>query len=582
MNKLLVVSLSTLAAATVLAGCSDNNNNPAPSSSSSSSSSSSGSSSSSSSSSSSGGSSSGSSSSGGGGTTAIPAGTLLVSRTNYAGTASTVTVGQALPGGGNAVADGGYPEVFENETPDASFGVTSPIFIDQVNPSTGAISSTLAVNTSSMSSSFSSKSELALNESLDGTAVTFMGYVAPINTLDVSNSNTAEAYDQTNPVASIWQRAIGQITLANSTVTVIPTNAYSGNNGRAVALANGYYYMVGNAGNGSAAAAGLCQLSQNTGVQFIQEGVSDGGNTFPVGELVPTAATTSGCSATGYQFGYSLSQFLSTSGTTASTYNAAGFPSTTTGAQADDKTGKDDNFRGLTVYNNTLYTSKGSGSNGIDTVFQVGAAGALANGGVISNTAITVLPGFNTLSEKANEKNKATPNGTYHPFGLWFANATTLFVADEGDGTLEAATGKITQYAGLEQWSYSSTGSIWTLVATYQGGLNINTGTATATVTNPSPATGDPSTWNVYTDGLRNLTGKSNSDGSVTIYATTSTTSNDGTHDLGSDPNQVVTISIPAAQLALTSAPATAPTTAFTTVEQAQAGQRLGGVLITH
>jgi hypothetical protein len=38
--------------------------------------------------------------------------------------------------------------------------------------------------------SFSSKSELALNLSTDGQDVTFMGYLAPVNAIDVSNSNT--------------------------------------------------------------------------------------------------------------------------------------------------------------------------------------------------------------------------------------------------------------------------------------------------------------------------------------------------------------------------------------------------------
>jgi len=494
-------------------------------------------------------------------TTSIPSGTLLVSRTSYAGTASTIVVGQALPGGGNAIADGGYPEVFENETPDPSFGVTSPIFIDQVNPGTGAIASTLTIDPKQIVSSFSSKSELALNESLDGSVVSFMGYDAPVNAEDVSNSNTVEAYDQTNPVASIYQREIGQINLSTSALTVTPVNGYSGNNGRAAVLANGYYYMVGNAGNGSADTTVLCQLSQVTGVQFIQVGVADGGDTFPVGALVPTAAT-AGCTAKGYQYGFALSQ---------ASYNGK--------AQADDKTGKDDNFRGLTVFNNSLYVSKGSGSNGVNTVYQVGATGAFANGGIISNAPITILSGFNTLSEKTAEG--STPVvATPHPFGLWFANANTLFVADEGDGTLEGASGKSTGFAGLQQWSYSSTNTTWTLVATYQGGLNINTGTSTASVTNPSPATGSPSSWNVFTDGLRNITGQTNSDGSVTIYATTSTTSNDGTHDLGSDPNEVVSINIPAAQLALTTVQSGAPTQSFKIVQQAAAGQRLGGVLV--
>ncbi len=63
--------------------------------------------------------------------TAPPLGNLLLSRSFYVGTASTVVVGQVLPGGGHAVADGTYPGVWSNEAQDASFGVTSPILIDR-------------------------------------------------------------------------------------------------------------------------------------------------------------------------------------------------------------------------------------------------------------------------------------------------------------------------------------------------------------------------------------------------------------------------------------------------------------------
>lgn len=38
--------------------------------------------------------------------------------------------------------------------------------------------------------SFSSKSELALNLSADSQDLTFVGYKAPVDALDVSNSNT--------------------------------------------------------------------------------------------------------------------------------------------------------------------------------------------------------------------------------------------------------------------------------------------------------------------------------------------------------------------------------------------------------
>ena len=36
---------------------------------------------------------------------------------------------------------------------------------------------------------------------------------------------------------------------------------------------------------------------------------------------------------------------------------------------AADKTGKDTNFRGLTIHNNVIYLTKGSGGNGVNTVY---------------------------------------------------------------------------------------------------------------------------------------------------------------------------------------------------------------------
>ena len=58
----------------------------------------------------------------------VAPGNLVVSRTVYAGIASTVTMCQTLPGGGKAVANGTFPDVFKNEGPDAAFGVTAPAF----------------------------------------------------------------------------------------------------------------------------------------------------------------------------------------------------------------------------------------------------------------------------------------------------------------------------------------------------------------------------------------------------------------------------------------------------------------------
>lgn len=56
--------------------------------------------------------------------------------------------------------------------------------------------------------------------------------------------------------------------------------------------------------------------------------------------------------------------------------------------------------------------------------------------------------------------------------------------------------------------------------------------------TGNNSATGLP--WSTPVDGLRNITGVINSDGTVTLYAITSTISGSG--EQGADPNALVTI----------------------------------------
>ncbi len=157
-----------------------------------------------------------------------------------------------------------------------------------------------------------------------------------------------------------------------------------------------------------------------------------------------------------------------------------------------DKIGKDDNFRGLTIFNNVLYYTKGSGSNGVSTVYFLDTTGkACPNGvglpaagaplpasplsynpatpqaiGLPSN--MCVLKGFNTTLAKT------TTNA--FPFGLWFANADTLYVADEGNDTTTFSGGQYTAAAaqttaGLQKWVFDGTG--WKLAYTLQAGLNL-------------------------------------------------------------------------------------------------------------
>ena len=450
-------------------------------------------------------------------------GDLIVTRSVYTGTASTVTIGQTLPPvcgtqatcNGKATDNGQFPNllnsnnVWNNDKVDSSFGITSPIFLDQLTTSGTLVSSmnltaTAAALGVNVSTSFPSKSELAVNLSTNHSALTLMGYIAPINSIDVSNSNTPGHVDPTNPVGSTSQRAVVQINL-NGSVQVTPVNDYSGNNGRAVILDNAtnQYFMVGNAGNGSGTQP--TSIVNNTGVQITTPGGS--ADTTVVGKQQGTPGQ-----ANGFQFGFSIAQINPLTGLPYGGFDKNGNP-------VVDKSGKDDNFRGETIFNNTLYITKGSGSNGINTVYQVGTAGSLPTLANASVVPITILPGFPTVLANAA--------GASNPFGIWFADTNTLYVADEGDGTLaNAGTSKI---AGLQKWSLVN--GIWQLDYVLQNGLGLGV---------PYGVAGYPTALDPETDGLRNITGKVNGDGTVTIYGITSTVSLNG--DQGADPNKLMEI----------------------------------------
>ena len=77
---------------------------------------------------------------------------------------------------------------------------------------------------------------------------------------------------------------------------------------------------------------------------------------------------------------------------------------------------------------------------------------------------------------------RAQPTRATIPFGIWFANPDTLYVADEGagdntnttftataNGTYSAAAASTT--AGLQKWVFDSTTQQWNLAYTLQAGL---------------------------------------------------------------------------------------------------------------
>ncbi len=124
-----------------------------------------------------------------------------------------------------------------------------------------------------------------------------------------------------------------------------------------------------------------------------------------------------------------------------------------------------------------------------------------------------ILAGFPT----ALAKSLATPAA---PFGLWFANADTLYVADEGDGF----AGDTTLYthaaaqttAGIQKWIFNSSTKTWSPPTPSRPASNSASPTpSTHYPTGNNSATNLP--WAPATDGIRNITGTVDWDGKVTI-----------------------------------------------------------------
>ncbi len=182
-----------------------------------------------------------------------------------------------------------------------------------------------------------------------------------------------------------------------------------------------------------------------------------------------------------------------------------------------------------------------------------------------------ILKGFPTTLAKG-----ATDASDY-PFGIWFANPTTLYVADEGAGDNAFSGGTYTAAAastsaGIQKWVYNATAGEWQLAYTLQNGLSLGQPyTIGGYPTGTNSATGLP--WSPATDGLRAITGKLNPNGTVSLWAVTSTVSGSG--DQGADPNKLVEIND---NLAATSRP---PGESFKTVETAVLGQLYRGVTFT-
>lgn len=515
----------------------------------------------------------------------LRSGNLMVSRTVYDNKSTNIRVGDLLPPNcapADCVAatdDGTFPYVFNNVLTDDYFGITSKIILDQLTPD-GVLVNSLEVPNSSqrgvssvkdqMVASFSSRSELALNLSPDGERLTFMGYLAPVNAIDVSNSNTPGVIDPTNPVPNAYYRVVAELDKEGE-FRFTKTNAYSGDNGRAtISYSRGnatLLYAAGNAGNGS--------------------------NPQPAGVVLGAGAQIMAAQKR------ALVSQQPGAPTPVASFNITQLPANT----KPDKVGKDDNFRGLAIFHNTLFFTKGSGSNGINTVYFVDATGTDANGrplqcpegvglpsasahlpnaplaydeatlvtnGLPSN--MCILKGFNTVLAKTTSN--------VFPFGLWIADEKTIYVADEGDGstkydaTKNLYTNAAAQTtAGLQKWVFDQGAGEFKLAYVLRAGLDLGVPYTVPGYPTGTNAKNKNLPWSPATDGLRNLTGRVNRDGTVTIWAVTSTVS--GAGDQGAAPNRLVRI---VDDLAATTLPAGET---FTTVKTAGFAEMLRGVALT-
>jgi hypothetical protein len=459
----------------------------------------------------------------------LQASSLVVSTSTYdrtQGAVATLTAGTTQLAGTNtttvtATSNGNYVTVWNNEKVDASFGVTSPIKLLDVDPASHKILGQITVPPSQVVTSFPSKSEVGLHITKDGAGnhLVFVGYGgAGVGALDISNADAVAGQDPTNPVTHAFPGLFAPRTIvsmdATGTFVYTPTINYGGNNGRSALLSSdGLYYTVGNANNGNAKVFGSANgtspdVTETTGLEVVNPLNSPAWNT--VTSLATLTANSAEVSPT----------FILNSG---------------------DKPGKDTNYRGITEFGGALYFTKGSGSNGDQTVYTATLSGVpglptLATAG-LSTTSIAVVPGFPTDPAKTTLAD-GTSGGNYTPFAVFFANANTMYVSDEGSGnSIDTTT-----HAGLQKWTLS--GGTWTLQYVLTAGL---IGTV------DSGLTGADGPWpNVTTVGLRNLTGVVNGD-AVTLWATTSTLSTSG--DNGADPNKVVTVTD---SLSATAAPASA------------------------
>lgn len=185
-------------------------------------------------------------------------------------------------------------------------------------------------------------------------------------------------------------------------------------------------------------------------------------------------------------------------------YAKLGATSATSITGNDAGSGASQDTREVQVYNGQLYVSSDSksGSTNRSYVGTLGTAGSLPTSVANSGNGPTMLPGFGntggtgkvTISAATtNGVNKAGQQINLSPENYYFANATTLYVADSGSPKNNSATSSVGD-GGLQKWSL--VGNSWVLDYTLAAGLNLVANTSVSGSTGLLGLTGETVTIN--------------------------------------------------------------------------------------
>jgi hypothetical protein len=287
-----------------------------------------------------------------------------------------------------------------------------------------------------VSGEYGSSSEGTLQLSGNDQYLTVMGYAINASTYnstyDVNGSGTALAQspNTTGNAANVARviALIGSNGSVDSTTAI--SNVFNGNNPRSVFTENGTSFYISGQGN-----------------------KDDTGGVFYVSKLGATTATP----ITG----------VDTSSKSNGSYNQ--------------------DTRDVQIVNGQLTvsvdSSEGTASKGLD-IDRIGTLGSIGNPPTTTlNQQPTALPGLNgaiTLSKgNGNSLNGSSGSVYLSPENFFYANSTTLYVADTGDsknGTQGTASGNIGD-GGLQKWSLVN--GAWTLDYTLSTGLNLVANTNT-------------------------------------------------------------------------------------------------------